>query len=84
MTFATPNYQKSEVNRAGTILSKGLISIEEKDLNDYLWAHTVLANWRACHGYPINTFQAQLRKKLKQIDRKAIVAQRLKRTPSVI
>nr|MBP6823711.1 RelA/SpoT domain-containing protein [Acidobacteriota bacterium] len=37
-----------------------------------------------CHGYPINTFQATLRLKLKTIDDEAIVAQRLKRAPSII
>ena len=44
----------------------------------------VLANWRACHGYPINTFQALLRLRLKAIDKNAIVAQRMKRAPSII
>ncbi len=47
-------------------------------------AFLVLTNWRACHGYPINTFQATLRSKLKKIDPDALVAQRLKRTPSII
>ena len=46
--------------------------------------YEVLSNWRACHGYPINTFQATLRQKLRTIDKNAIVAQRLKRAPSVI
>jgi hypothetical protein len=44
----------------------------------------VLGNWRACHNYPINTFQATLRSRLKNVDRKATVAQRLKRLPSII
>jgi putative GTP pyrophosphokinase len=44
----------------------------------------VLSNWRACHGYPINTFQATLRQKLSAIDANAIVAQRLKRAPSIV
>ncbi len=53
-------------------------------MNDKAWAIEVLANWRACHGYPMNTFQATLRQKLKAIDKDAIVAQRLKREPSII
>jgi hypothetical protein len=47
-------------------------------------AHSVLSNWRACHGYPINTFQALLRKRLKNISNKAFAVQRLKRTPSIV
>src|SRR5207245_5775536 len=47
--------------------------------------HRVLSNWRGCHGYPINTFQATLRDKLKRLGmNEAFVAQRLKRTPSII
>jgi hypothetical protein len=36
------------------------------------------------HAYPINTFQATIRKHLKEQGIKAIVAQRLKRMPSII
>lgn len=54
------------------------------DLDSQIWAYLALANWRACHAYPINTFQALLRKKLKTIDSNALVAQRLKRAPSII
>ena len=79
MAFVKPAYDKAAVNRAGKILAS-----VEPDTDDWLWAYEVLANWRACHGYPINTFQALLRKRLKRIDNKAIVAQRLKRAPSVI
>jgi ppGpp synthetase/RelA/SpoT-type nucleotidyltranferase len=80
MAFVEPKYSKSQVNRAGEILiDPDKFSEEEQD-----WASRVLANWRACHGYPINTFQATLRQKLKAIDEDAIVAQRLKRAPSII
>lgn len=53
-------------------------------IEDWYLALLVLTNWRACHGYPINTFQATLRNKLTKIDPDALVAQRLKRTPSII
>lgn len=80
MAFFEPNYSKSQVNKAGEILAASdVYSADDQD-----WANRVLANWRACHGYPINTFQATLRQKLKVIDRNAIVAQRLKRAPSII
>jgi putative GTP pyrophosphokinase len=80
MAFVQPGYSKNQVNKAGSIL----INPEIHSAEDQAWATGVLANWRACHGYPMNTFQATLRKKLKQIDADALVAQRLKRTPSII
>jgi putative GTP pyrophosphokinase len=80
MGFARPIYTKGQVNRAGQILAADDLS----DLERFIEAHAILANWRACHLYPINTFQALLRLKLKAIDSKALVAQRLKRAPSIL
>ncbi|WP_323030772.1 RelA/SpoT domain-containing protein [Brachymonas denitrificans] len=80
MAFAKLEFSKGEVNRAGDLLiSKGPCEVE-----DFIWATKVLANWRGCHLYPINTFQALLRQKLKSIDSGALVAQRLKRAPSIV
>lgn len=39
--------------------------------------------WRACHAYPLNTFNVTLRKRVKKITSKSLVAQRLKRVPSI-
>ena len=76
-----PEYTRSEVNKAGKIL----IKTDDIDLNEWLWAFDVMNNWRACHDYPINTFQANLRTKIKKRGYKsAIVVQRLKRVPSII
>ena len=80
MAFVEPDYSKSQVNRAGRILANS----EAFSSADQKWADDVLANWRACHVYPINTFQATLRTKLKAGYGKHIVAQRLKRAPSII
>lgn len=80
MAFVEPQYSKNQVNRAGDIL----VAPDAYSAEDQEWASRVLTNWRACHGYPINTFQATLRQKLKAIDGDAIVAQRLKRAPSII
>ena len=80
MSFVTPQFSKNEVNRAGEILARPAGTTPQ----DRKWASQVLANWRACHGYPINTFQATLRSKLKNRYGEAIVAQRLKRAPSII
>ncbi len=77
MEWPKPLYSRSQVNKAGDILVNNINS------SDLVWAFTVLTNWRSCHGYPINTFQATLRAKLKSIDKFALVAQRLKRIPSI-
>ena len=79
MSYVKPEYSKIDVNRAGKVLC-----LEDPDLFEWQWAYDVLTNWRACHGYPINTFQALLRMRTKVLDKNAIVAQRLKRAPSVI
>lgn len=75
-----PQYSKSEVNKAGKILID-----EHHGMKDFIWAFDVMNNWRASHDYPINTFQANLRNKIKEKGIKsAIVVQRLKRVPSII
>jgi len=81
MAFVIPKFSRSQVNLAGDIL------VEPERYNDIeqLWAAEVLANWRAAHAYPINTFQPTLRNKLKTVgEREPLVAQRLKRTPSIL
>jgi putative GTP pyrophosphokinase len=80
VAFVQPQFSKSQVNKAGDIL----IAPEEYSEEEQGWASDVLANWRACHGYPINTFQITLRRRLKAVDENSIMAQRLKRAPSII
>ncbi len=78
-----PKYSKSEVNKAGSILTR-FPRDNSIDINQLPWAFSVLSNWRASHDYPLNTFQANLRTKIKNNNFKnAIVVQRLKRTPSI-
>ncbi|MBX3360246.1 MAG: RelA/SpoT domain-containing protein [Phycisphaeraceae bacterium] len=79
MAWPTPQFTRKEVSRAGRTLARSDASDE-----DTLRAISVLSNWRACHGYPINTFQATLRTRLKRVDASAFVAQRLKRLPSIV
>lgn len=54
------------------------------DLQEWLDAHDVLGNWRASHQFPLNTFKINLRLRARRIDPNALVAQRLKRVPSII
>jgi len=60
MNKIVPKFSKNEVKKAGEILISQSKSLEERS-----WALMVMNNWRACHSYPINTFQANLRKKIK-------------------
>ena len=82
MLWPTLKYSRNHVNRAGDILAHWGDGTDR--LEDLIEAFDVLTNWRSCHTYPINTFQATLRQKLKNIDRNAIVAQRIKRVPSIV
>jgi Region found in RelA / SpoT proteins len=87
VAFPRPSYSRGQVNKAGDILRAAWAAPEDPaglNPDELLWALEVLGNWRACHNYPVNTFQATLRSRLKGIDREATVAQRLKRLPSII
>lgn len=69
----------SQVDKAGAVLTQ-----EDAELKAWLSAHMLMNRWRLAHGYPVNTFQASLRDKIRRINKKALVAQRLKRTPSIL
>ncbi|EKT4070315.1 RelA/SpoT domain-containing protein [Stenotrophomonas maltophilia] len=81
MAFVTPQFSRKQVERAGDVLRQ-----EPPVGKDIVAAMPVISNWRAAHAYPLNTFQAALRKKLKAqgLDAaNAAVGQRLKRLPSI-
>ncbi len=70
---------KKAVREAGSRLRKEGLS--SSDLEEAL---STLSDWRACYFCPIDTFQALIRKKIRNLGiRSAFVAQRLKRTPSI-
>ena len=75
----TPKYSRSFVNRVGDVLADSKSTAEE--LRSALYS---LSDWRALHLIPMNTLQATLRKYVNEIDPKGIVAQRLKRAPTII
>ena len=76
---AIPQESKTNINKAGEFLTQATYSTI-----GYQEALDLANRWRACHAYPINTFQATLRTKLKDYKGSPIVAQRLKRMPTVI
>lgn len=73
-----PTVSKSQINRAGHILVDSNSTADQ--IED---ARQVVDQWRACHGYPINTFQSTLRSKVRNFHN-TIVAQRLKRLPTIV
>lgn len=74
-----PIESKSQINKVGKVLTE--VDLFSKEYQDAL----ELANrWRACHAYPINTFQATLRTKIQNCKGDVLVAQRLKRMPTII
>ena len=79
MAFSIPNFTRKQVSRAGVVLLDPDATTEQK-----AQAMEILSRWRSCHAYPINTFQATLRSRLKKVCNAALVAQRLKRTPSIL
>lgn len=74
-----PSDSKSSINKAGQLLAKGDGSVDDNNRSI-----TLVNDWRASHAYPINTFQSTLRSKLENCSSESIVAQRLKRMPTII
>ncbi len=79
--YTIPIHSNKSVRRAGETLRSA-----DPWHPDLPQAMLVIDNWRAAHAYPLNTFQATLRKRLATIGLNsdtAIVGQRLKRLPSI-
>lgn len=68
------------MNRAGRLLAQG----GGDDPLAVGRALDVVNDWRSSHGFPLNTFQMTLRTRSASVCHQPIVAQRLKRTPSII
>jgi hypothetical protein len=79
MAWATAVYSKKAVMRAGeTLIDKTATEAAHSHAMD------VLSNWRAAHAYPMHSLLMTLRQQSVAVDSKAIVVQRLKRTPSIV
>ena len=79
MGWPKPEYDKSDVKKAGSILRNQ--KSNEKGVSG---AIEILNNWRAIHSYPLHVFQVKLNRVSKNRDRNSLVAQRLKRESSII
>lgn len=87
MAFGTvPSESKGQINKAGERLIRGGEPWFQSpdDVEKHQRSLDLVGRWRACHAYPINTFQATLRDKVRALPGEPIVAQRLKRMPTMI
>jgi (p)ppGpp synthase/HD superfamily hydrolase len=78
MDWIIPQFSRRQVNDAGFTLID-----PDPEADAFEEALSVINNWRASHAFPLNTFQTTLRRKTKEIDRHSVVAQRIKRLPSI-
>jgi hypothetical protein len=78
MPWAKPLHNKSRVDTAGDILAN-------PSDTDTGWegAIEIISNWRSSHGYPLQVLKMTLKNRAKAVDRKALIAQRLKRMSSI-
>lgn len=74
-------YSKSKIDKAGEVLKKSDLKKIQADAE-----LDVLSNWRAFHLMPLDTFAKVLKTRVKKVSGSGniLVAQRLKRTPSII
>lgn len=79
MSWTSPSYSKGAINRAGRTLASG-----NDSYLDILEAYDVLNNWRSSHAFPLNTIQMNLRRTVGKYTNDFVVAQRLKRVPSIV
>lgn len=78
MVWAVPQYSRTQVDRAGEILSS-----DNQDPVQLYEAFTIINNWRAAHQYPLNTFQMTLRRRSKKFANNPMISQRIKRLESI-
>jgi putative GTP pyrophosphokinase len=76
-----PKLSKNTIRRAEKILIHG-----DNNISKLEQAMIILNEWRACHAYPINTFEKTLQRKQAKgiLGNQAIIAQRLKRSSTII
>ncbi|KAA9134835.1 RelA/SpoT domain-containing protein [Microbacterium caowuchunii] len=79
MVHVEPEHSRSAVGRASKAIGKGKGTPEE--LTE---ARAVLANFRSAHAYPLNAVTVTVRQKALEVNANAVVAQRLKRLPTIL
>ncbi|MCC5644324.1 RelA/SpoT domain-containing protein [Nostoc sp. CHAB 5824] len=79
MTWVEPKSSKKAVSRAGDKLIDSDSSEEEK-----LESLDIVSNWRSSYTFPLHIIAGLLRSKVKDVEKNAIITQRLKRIPSIL
>jgi ppGpp synthetase/RelA/SpoT-type nucleotidyltranferase len=74
MEWTKPQFSGTQRTKAGSALSRDLET--DADL-------VVIDNWRSSHALPLQTIKMMLKGRAKSVDQTAVVAQRLKRLPSI-
>lgn len=85
MQWAVPQNTVQQINIAGRILATrgDKTAWTPEQWEGFIGAIEVLNQWRAAHSYPLNIFQNNLRRSARRIDKKAQIAQRIKRLVSI-
>jgi hypothetical protein len=78
MTWGARIYSKGAIDRAGS--SVILLAQDDPAREE---AIAIVDNWRSCHGYPLQVIKMTLLNRARKIDGDALIAQRLKRRPSI-
>lgn len=71
-------FSRSKLRKHGKVLANPDASSEER-----LDAQDFVDQWRAAHAYPLNSATTSLRAKARRTSSNAVIAQRLKRMPSI-
>ncbi|MEH2248190.1 RelA/SpoT domain-containing protein [Nostoc sp.] len=79
MTWVESKSSKKAVSRAGD----NLINLESSE-KENLEALDIVSNWRSSYTFPLHILASLLRSKVKNVERNAIITQRLKRIPSIL
>ncbi len=80
MKWIIPEYERQQVNAAGKCLianGNGNLLMQHDQILE------VINNWRGSHGFPLQCLKMTLLNRAKNVDEKAIIAQRLKRLSSI-
>ncbi len=81
MPWTKPQNGSARVTAAGKVISGRREPSDDLDMDTAL---SIAGNWRSSHGYPLHVFKILLRNRAKGVDKRALVAQRLKRLPSIV
>ena len=83
MAWTEPKYSRSRVDKAGRLLASDADKSGSASPEEWNQALAVINNWRSSHGYPLHMMGKTLLRRARQVDEKALVAQRLKRLDSI-